>query len=49
MLKFLRLRTRQSKAAPEVTSITLSKPNPTRAMLPARRPATMAISPSRLL
>src|SRR6185369_9237333 len=39
---------RQSSAAPLVTSIALSKPKPTSATLPARNPASRAISPSRL-
>jgi hypothetical protein len=38
----------QSNAAPDVTSIKLSIPNPTREMLPAIPPARIATSPSRL-
>ena len=39
---------RHSNAAPEVTSMKLSTPNPTREMLPATAPATIATTPSRL-
>src|SRR5258705_5457206 len=38
---------RHSRAAPEVTSIKLSMPNPTREMLPAASPAMTATTPSR--
>ena len=40
---------RQSKAAPEVTSMTLSRPNPISETDPAINPATMETRPSRLL
>src|SRR5438552_6076147 len=40
---------RHNNIPPDVTSITLSNPKPTKAMLPAKSPATMATTPSRLL
>src|SRR5580765_4207520 len=39
---------RHSKVAPEMTSMKLSMPKPTREMLPARAPANMATRPSRV-
>src|SRR5689334_6147279 len=38
----------QNNAAPDVTSMKLSIPNPTREMLPAIAPTTMATRPSRV-